>query len=528
MIRRWTDKISAVVPSKWNFLSLVILIVVLMLGISNWPRMPYFLDCYYHLSVVRGFSQAGGWVGEAFWEFAPFGRPHLYPPFYHIIGLLFFKCGMGLIGIARLFDSLIFPLFLLTIWKTMREFYGSRSAFFCLFLFSSSFAFYLSIVNNIPFSLAFIFNILSFYSLKKSRYVSSCLFLILSFYTHTLMPWLFIIFLLFVVLTEPELRVPVTRLICLSIIAALPFIIHELRHVDFYRFIRLKEFYFAEIEPITYILAVYGFMFALKKRGEYLYPLWLLLAFIPLFLVYRNRFISGLGFMPLIIFAAMALDCVWEFVSFKKNKRTLYRIIFFLSIFFIFYLFNPVITFLPNKKIPEISAKKGAVLEFLNDQDKYCAKNRTLYYPKLVKEVVAAIEENTKEDDIIFSNFRYAGGMVSSLSGRATSNGMLAEVVPFRKGDEISRSKLIIFFKDPDKVLPIDMNQLVSVHSLRYIGETKLAYLFVNDKSVYKREIVSARVPFFVSFGLIVLIFFIIWLDTSGRLSFAGTKTSKI
>src|SRR3989338_10814800 len=62
------------------------LIGLVTIGIGlGWDTYPRFLDSYYHLAVIQGFRQHGGVALHAFWESAPAGRPHLYPPLFHLL-----------------------------------------------------------------------------------------------------------------------------------------------------------------------------------------------------------------------------------------------------------------------------------------------------------------------------------------------------------------------------------------------------------------------------------------------------------
>ena len=71
----------------WNLTAGLIILSVAILSAAQWPAYPYFLDSYYHLTVIEGMRQAGGPVLHAFWESAPEGRPHLYPPLFHLLWL---------------------------------------------------------------------------------------------------------------------------------------------------------------------------------------------------------------------------------------------------------------------------------------------------------------------------------------------------------------------------------------------------------------------------------------------------------
>ena len=98
--------------SRWDVYTWLMVFVALIFQISRLPALPIFMDCYYHLAVMRGFQEAGGWVGHAFWEYVPSGRPHLYPPFFHILEMGVSALGIGPIDVARFFQFLIYPLFL--------------------------------------------------------------------------------------------------------------------------------------------------------------------------------------------------------------------------------------------------------------------------------------------------------------------------------------------------------------------------------------------------------------------------------
>ena len=102
---------------SWTSYSALLLILFLFFQITQWPFSPKFLDAYYHLAVMKGFEEAGGYVTSAFWEYAPAGRPHLYPPALHILMLSFYKLGLSAISVARLVDLAAYPIFLFAFWR---------------------------------------------------------------------------------------------------------------------------------------------------------------------------------------------------------------------------------------------------------------------------------------------------------------------------------------------------------------------------------------------------------------------------
>ena len=69
---------------NWNFFSWSLIAIFCLLQVLRWQIMPQFMDIYYHLSCAWGFIQAGGYSGWDFWQYAPVGRTHIYPPVFQI------------------------------------------------------------------------------------------------------------------------------------------------------------------------------------------------------------------------------------------------------------------------------------------------------------------------------------------------------------------------------------------------------------------------------------------------------------
>ena len=71
-------------PCVWDALSVALIAAACVLMIVRRDIFPIFQDIYYHLAVARSFLQAGGVSTVDFLQYAPFGRPNLYPPLYHV------------------------------------------------------------------------------------------------------------------------------------------------------------------------------------------------------------------------------------------------------------------------------------------------------------------------------------------------------------------------------------------------------------------------------------------------------------
>ncbi|MEK6714727.1 MAG: hypothetical protein AABY43_01610, partial [Candidatus Omnitrophota bacterium] len=229
------------------------------------PFFPLFIDVYYHLAVMLGFNQAGGYVTRAFWEAAPFGYPHFYPPLLHTVMLLLYKLGLSKIAIAKILDFLLYPSFLLAAWLIFRKVLSERFAFFALLVASSSYSFYLSFVNNPAASLALIICLCVFYCLARAKTIASAMLFGLSFYTHLGMGGLFaVVFFLYGLFNRENLKICL-KIVSGGVIIALPLLLYLYHLKGSFTFYGAMENSLLEINLLIYIGAILGLSFFLKK-----------------------------------------------------------------------------------------------------------------------------------------------------------------------------------------------------------------------------------------------------------------------
>jgi len=492
------------VLSNWDLCSVCLIFTVLMLQVLNWFRFPSFLDCYYHLCVVRGFEHAGGWVGLSFWEYAPSGRPHLYPPLFHILELTAYRSGFGLITVARIFECLIYPVFLYSSWKVVRSLFTKEVALFFLLFLVSSYPLYLAVVSNIPSTIALIFVLLAYYFLETNRPVASILSIALSFYSHPLMPWIgwgaIFIYSLFV----PRLR-RIGLWICFwSVFLASPMLYHEIKYFYFSRFTRVLEFFCFEINPVAYILSFFGIASVINRKGRSIFFAVLIMVMFVLFFTNRDRFLSGPGLLPISFLAAFALSDLY--IRLRNAGKRSGLVIFFLSLIILLFVVTPVIISNTPLFKPRLSLNSWLLVGLDKTRGFYKDKAESFYDRKLTDELVGSLRRHCGPDDILFSNYNYGAGMVAALSDRATSTGMLYEVLPFDDQDPVSRSRIVLWFKEPDGIVSPALGVLVKRYGLKKVDETGLACLYVNEKCGYKKRLISAKVTYLCCVALLLAV----------------------
>ncbi|HQP91131.1 MAG TPA: hypothetical protein PLU24_00455 [Candidatus Omnitrophota bacterium] len=487
--------------SRWDFYAFCLLVAVCILQLFSWFDFPSFLDGYYHLSVTRGFNEAGGWVGISFWEAAPYGRPHLYPPIFHLFELFLFKAGLGLITIARISEFIIYPLFLYTCWRSVRSLFSQGLALFFLLLLVSSYPLYLSIINNIPFSISLIFIILAFYSFEKNKSLAALLLLGLSFYSHPLICWIgWVAFLFYAVFNEQNRRGGL--LVCFfSLVCAVPMVNHELKYMNFVHFQRVLEFYYFEINCIIYGLALPGIFYAFKKKGRNIFFLSLMISMSVLFFTNRDRFLSGQGILPLSFFAALTLNEARIYLKTKIKYSD--AILIFAAIFFLF-IITPKVTYNSKMALPKLTVNSWLYESLNKEKGFHRDKAVSFYNARFIDPLVSLVKQYSLEGEIVFSNYSYGGAMVALLADRPTSTSMLGEVLPFVQGDPLSAAKVILWFKEPDGSISKAIDTIIDTYNLKKAAETEIALLYINGNSKEKAIKIRAAVPFIWCFALIL------------------------
>ena len=477
----------------WDFYSKLIIIIFAVLQIMRWRILPQFMDMYYHLLTAWGFNQSGGYSGWDFWQYAPVGRVHIYPPFFHIILSIFLKLGIDKIILAKTFETITPILFLITSYWFFRKNYGERLGFFILFAFSSSFSFYLSLINNIPATFALIFGILAFDKLFGENIIGAIMFSLLCFYTHIGASW-FIIFSIFLYgLLDAKIRKRSLIIVITAVILSIPVIIKQFAGAKFIPLSGINEKYFCEFKTIEYLLALLGAAIILSKKNKYYLILSLFLASF-IFLFYPYRFFSAQGYLPVILLCAVSLDFLYDSI---KNRNVFLKVpTLALALVFIL-IISPTISMYKNQIWEKLkyriyffdSAFVNMVLPQLNER----IPSISLWHSDVYPATAELIRKNSVEGEIVYSTFPIVGVCLSSISERPSANALLPEVNPFKRFDPLVSSKIIIFGQDDSPEL---IEHLANKYNLTKIGENKMFILYKNNQCNTKINIRKASVPF--------------------------------
>ena len=464
---------------------------------------------------MLGFNQAGGYVGKSFWEFAPIGRPNIYPPLLHIFMLDFYKLGLSKIFIARFLDFLSYPLLLAVIFFVLSRLFSKRLAFFALVMLTSSFSLYLSTINMISFSLAFVLFMLAVFFLEKDKLLSASLFMGLCFYTHTFMSFMGILSIFLYGLFNDAKSRSCIRVICASLILALPLLAHQFRNLEYFSYVDVIENYTFEVSILLIIGAIFGTVISLKDKGRAYLFLSILLGMIPFYFTHKARYFSGHGMLGFIFVSAIFIDKVYHKFTHLKPRPTLRNAVFIIVFFFVFGFLNPILYIDNINKNARLGVFNSWFSKTLlpNSDLKNYANAVSVYSPKFTDEVVNVIKSNTQKDEIIYCNLSYAAGMFSVFSDRATSVAMVSEIKPFQYLDQIAQARLVIWLKDERGAFPPALKEAILRYNLEPLSQTQIAYIYKNNNALAKVRITKAIIPLYVINLILFTIFLLVIYD---------------
>lgn len=474
---------------RWDFYSMVMIIIYALLQAVRWVILPQSMDIYYHLITAWGFNQAGGYSGWDFWQYAPLGRIHIYPPLFHIILALSMKLGINVTILAKFCETIAPIAFLLTLWFFIRNNFGKRIAFFVALVFSLSFNFYMSLMNHMPATLGLIFGILCMNFLLQRNLLRSAILLTLCFYTHIGVSWFFATAIFIYGLLDKKFTGIAFKVIILSLILSSPALFKEIYGFRFISALgfEMKEANMYQINILAYVLALAGLILILSREKKYLIFAGTFLASL-IFLVYPYRFFSAEGYLPVILLSGFFLDYIYG--RLQDSKYISY-------VFIAVVLFMPFVSFSIARYTPDAEAKGGYKINFSDSAflGMLFGKGDSIWFPKDYLPASRIIKDNSGPDDIVYSPFNLVGVILSAISGRATANALFPEISPPVTGDPYASSKIIIFNRLDDNSLTGD---IINKYGLKKIGETKTFILYINSRCLEKINRKSAFLPFWL------------------------------
>ena len=306
--------------NTYDILSILVIVVFVIVLMRRFDIFPIFVDIYYHASVVLSFDKAGGIVLWDFWEFAPGGRPHLYPPLLHCC-MLFLSEFADYISVAKFTSFVMFPLSQITVWFFSREILSRKTAFYAVLILSSSLEYFRLQAITSAAALVLVILPFAFYAFEKGKYTACTVLFALSLYTHVSMGPLALLSLgLYGIIRREKMR-NAFKVIVISLVLYAPWGVHVLTNMGSVSASSPSSTFSLMIFP--WVLGAGGMYICVKRKKEFLIPVSILLCMIPIWFSYPGRF-TGHSILPLAILSGIALSDLDEKIGKTRNKRAVF------------------------------------------------------------------------------------------------------------------------------------------------------------------------------------------------------------
>jgi len=313
-----TMKVLGEKLTRIDYITLGFIAFLTIILILNWSFLPTSeLDTPYHLLMGKMFADYDTVMLWDYYEYAPIGRPNLYPPLEHI--LLWWMhdlTGVDWWNIGRFVSLIQYPLPMVAVWFFCRKIFNPVTALASVVFLSVSIEFWFWQVSVAPTSLIVSLFPFFLYSFYRKKVLTSILLLTSFLYLHLGLPYVVILcaflFSLFSLYKTREYMKHFAIVTGASVLLFLPWIIHILMYQDWLGFGGHRAFdplsLLFGINILTAIFTVFGILKCLDRVKVDLKYLLVLSAFVGFFAVafygwrYKmhspiiNCIIAGIGF----------------------------------------------------------------------------------------------------------------------------------------------------------------------------------------------------------------------------------------
>lgn len=400
----------------------LIAFVFLLLLVNITHLKPSMSDTWYHLNVAQQFRAEGGISGWDMWDYAPTGRPDLYPPLLHLLLAALATFTGGVMHASPLCAVLFLPLALLTTWYAGRRLLDSGAALLAVLIVLTDFTHFIIMEAHIAGCLVNILLPLLLVAFLARRAWWSILLLTLMLYSHLGFPICVIAGLLlfgFKYRSYGRIALKVTGI---SLLFFSPWLAHVLGHLDWLPVLGqggvpgdpLKKLLSLQSFNLLLLgLGFWGIAAAPRRLPQRMLPAYLLIGFLPILFAYGGRYMMHT--IPL--WALLGAGAVRPLLPAAASTRRI------LGIMLLTLLPWPTVSIMKGVQViplttPHILAimtiRGGPLLEEGQKSEAYRAD---------CDQLADWLRHSTAPDEIVYTNTVWMADMIALLAQRRTDSG---------------------------------------------------------------------------------------------------------
>ncbi len=410
-----------------DIVSISFILFIFISFVANWYKfMPNNSDTWYHLAVARKILEFGEIPMWDSWEFAPAGRPHLYPPLLHL--LIAFCAGNveNIVNGGKVLQALFYSVTLFTNWLFVRYLLDRKTAFLALIFLSMDIGFLMLNIMILPSMLVNMILPLLLICFLKRKFFLSVILMTLCLYSHLSFPFV-VLFCLFLFSRKYGYMDFYKKFVVFSLILYLPWFLRILGSINAlentvetfsspvhiaFGFLSLQIF-----NPILISLGIIGY-----RRADERYNIikMFLLGSLPILVVYGGRY----WFHTMPFWGIMIASFAGKYLR-NKKRVAIFLIIALIPSFDVGF-------FEKFGFIPSLSGGDTALMMWTENGLRFDNQ----YYDEDCDKLAEYIMKTTNENEIIGVDEPWVGDMIVALTGRRVNNGAWWEVSPIEEKTE--------------------------------------------------------------------------------------------
>jgi hypothetical protein len=418
----------------WS-LGLIALIAVVMLARID-HLAPSMSDTWYHLGIAHRIVDDGQVPGWVWWNYAPLGRPNLYPPLLHLLIAACAKLRGSIIGGGELCAALFLPCALLTTWYCARRLLSSGAALLAILLLLTDLFHFVIMESYIASCIVNILLPLLVVAFLARRKWLAIVLLTLMYYAHPGFPHAAALGLLLFGFKYRTYWRQALEVVAIGLLFFAPWLIHTVANADWLAVLReagmpgglLHKMFTLQVFNVLVLgLGIWGIAKAPRTSAARMLPIYMLVGYLPFLISYGGRYFMH----TLPMWAFLGASAIGGILRPRARKRrgvllppvVRTRRLVGLCLLTLLPL-PPAINVMKDK--PGLVPLTGADLflvtafsprPFGADQEKSEA-----YLPDC-DELAQWLREHTRPDEIVHVNTMWVADMVSLLADRATDSG---------------------------------------------------------------------------------------------------------
>ncbi len=483
---------------------------------GQWPRLPVMLDPAYHLLVAQEVVAAGGPIGFETWQWAPVGRPNLYPPVLHVLLAGLIQWHLPPLEAIRLLSVVLPTLLVASLWLVTRRRCGVDVGLACLAVTLTVPSFHHHTAMALAAALGLIELLWWIEAIEQRRVMAAGLLVALLCYTHLGLPAVAGVMGLIYWALRPDRRHEILAS-AWGVLLVIPWWWHLWHHRAFLHPIARYENAVVQLPIMLWGAGLIGLWVCWRSKSRYAWLMACLIGMAVFAPVYRYRWLNGEGLIPVLILAGIGLDRVagWLATTIQRQQACAIATIrapwsnlrWLITLCLVLVLQVATVAVWSSGRI---NWRAGMATE----EPVAGLQSQTGLGSRAMRGVVDSVQRIARPGEILWSNAPYAVGWVAALLAHPTASAMLNEISPAKLFEPRDAAQVLMWFKFE----PVPQ-QLVHQPGVTLVTDDEIVTIFRQPGTPFTVPPPRAVIPLWIAWWLMgVMVLSLIWdLGARGR-----------